>query len=226
MGFRDARGSLSYALRFRLYSEAVFDILLRDLLRKSKEESKLGRLLAVIELPKKLFRDLSPRKDDDAAYSTTDAPLPFLRHLVATISTTPGDLLMRISADSHEGYPLIRAVHASHIPLVRFLLSHGANPSLKCALAVRIAIQKRDLELVKTLVERDAEEDSMSQIIATQKRKTTAKRRRLEDRVEVTAAMLQLAVEVDARDIVEYLMDKGTRPDMRILRRMQLLGLV
>ena len=38
--------------------------------------------------------------------------------------------------------------------------------------------------------------------------------------MEVTTVMLSLAVEVDARDIVEYFMDKGARPDMKTLHLM------
>lgn len=215
---REVFFSLSYALRFRLCSEAVFDVLLRDKLNEVNEDERHRRLRGLIELPRRLFRDLSPRKDNHP-YNADDAPLPFLHHLLATLTAAPGQLVLDMN--SNDGYPLIRALHASHIPLIRFLLSHGASPALKHSLAVRIAIQKRDLALVRMLVEREAEEESTVQTTIGHKRKTSAKRRRVADRVEVTTAMLRLAVDVDARDIVEYLMDKGARPDMCILQRMQ-----
>ena len=177
-------------------------------------------------LPKRLFKDLVPPGNGDVqhAYDVNDAPLPFLRHLYAAVAPARG-LDVRMHANGEDGYPLIRAVHASHIPLVRFLLGKGAEPDLKDALAIRIAIRKRNLSLVTMLIERDGEDESYESLghmqTSGRKRKTSAKRPRLSDRVQVTNTMLKLAVEVDARDIVEYLMDKGARPDMQTLQRMQ-----
>lgn len=62
--------------------------------------------------------------------------------------------------------------------------------------------------------------------IKRQKIKKSGKRRRLEDRIEVTTAMLRLAVKADARDIVELFLSKGARPDMATLDLMRGSGLV
>jgi hypothetical protein len=86
----------------------------------------------------------------------------------------------------------VRAVQAKNIPLIRLLLAHGANP------------EKRE----KRLVERDERPKSSG----------SGKRRKLEDRVAVTAAMLTVAVKKQATDIAEWLMqEKSCVPDMRTL---------
>ena len=133
---------------------------------------------------------------------------------------------------------------------MKFLLRQGAKPGLKDSLAVRIAIKKRDPGLVRMLIERDPEDDfefipsdacrnlsesdsitgngghaeAAREVELRKKRKKSAKRRRVEDRVEVTTAMLRLAVEVDARDIVQYFLDKGARPDLSTIQRMRRIG--
>ena len=150
------------------------------------------------ELPRRLFRQLST--------SGAEA-LPHL-HLLYT-SSAPQLSTRRPNVDSHDGYPLARAVSACAVPLVRFLLDHGASPHRKDALAVRIAIKRRDLSLVRLLVEPpDAPPDE----------RRTGKRRKLADRVELTSEMLRLAVVCGAQDITEYLMnEKGCVPDLRTL---------
>jgi ankyrin repeat protein len=109
-------------------------------------------------------------------------------------------------ADSHDGYPLAHAVSAGAVPLVRFLLDHGASPRRRDALAVRIAIKRKDLALVRLLVEPpDAPPDE----------RRTGKRRRLADRVQVSTEMLNLAMMCRACYIAEYLMnEKGCVPDL------------
>jgi hypothetical protein len=100
-------------------------------------------------------------------------------------------------------------VSAGAVPLVRFLLDHGASPRRRDALAVRIAIKRRDLSLVRLLVgPPDAPPDE----------RRTGKRRKLADRVKVTSEMLRLAVMCGAQDIAAYLMnEKGCVPDLRTL---------
>ena len=150
------------------------------------------------ELPRRLFRQLSA--------SGAEA-LPHLRFLYT--SSAPRLARRRPDIDSHDGYPLARAVSAGAVPLVRFLLEHGASPRRRDALAVRIAIKRRDLSLVRLLVEPpDAPPDE----------RRTGKRRKLADRVKVTSEMLRLAVVCGAQDIAEYLMnEKGCVPDIRTL---------
>jgi len=100
-------------------------------------------------------------------------------------------------------------VSAGAVPLVRFLLDQGASPRRRDALALRIAIKRRDLSLVRLLVEPpDPPSDEHR----------TGKRRKLADRVKVTTETLRLAVECGAHDVAEYLMDeKGCVPDYRTI---------
>ncbi|KAJ7227076.1 hypothetical protein GGX14DRAFT_628092 [Mycena pura] len=157
------------------------------------------------ELPRRLFRTLSPRTD--RPYADTDAPLPLLRLLYDHPRVRPPP-----AADAHAGYALARAVHAEHVPLVRFLLARGASPRHKRGLAVLIAIRRKKLALVRMLVERTCTDDAHAG------RKRGAKRRKLEDRVIVTPEMLKAAVKAKARDIAEYFMqEKGCVPDMQTL---------
>ncbi|KAJ7104278.1 hypothetical protein B0H15DRAFT_960329 [Mycena belliarum] len=156
------------------------------------------------ELPKRLFRALGPRTDRE--YRAGDAPLPLLRYLYAAprLTHAPPD------ADSHAGYALTRAVHAEHVPLVRLLLDHGASPAHKRGLAVLVAIRRKQLSLVRMLIERTDAEPGAGK---------GGKKRRLEDRVEVTPEMLKTAVKAKARDIAEYFMEeKGCVPDMQTLQ--------
>ncbi|KAJ7903693.1 hypothetical protein B0H14DRAFT_3421872 [Mycena olivaceomarginata] len=112
------------------------------------------------------------------------------------------------NANSHEGYALTRAVHAEFVPLVRLLLAHGASPAHKRGLAVLVAVRQKKLPLVRMLVERAEAGGGRG-----------AKKRRLEDRVEVTKEMLKAAVKAKARDIAEYFMqEKGCVPDIQTLQ--------
>lgn len=111
---------------------------------------------------------------------------------------------------------MTKAVQVGFVPLVRFLLDHGATPTWKGSLAIIIAIHRKDLELVRMLVERTDTETSSS------KGKGNGKRRKLEDRVEVTPEMLRAAIKCKAQDIVEYLTrEKGCIPDMQTLLLMR-----
>jgi len=118
--------------------------------------------------------------------------------------------------NAHDGYALTKAVHAKFLPLIQFLLNHGADPQYKDCLAIRVAIRQRDLALVKLLIERDE-----SSYEPGGGRTGRRKRRKLEDRVEINRAMLRAAVKCDARDIVDYLTrEKGCVPDMQTLHMM------
>ncbi|EJU05086.1 hypothetical protein DACRYDRAFT_114365, partial [Dacryopinax primogenitus] len=158
-------------------------------------------------LPRRIFRSLpslsSPSPSNRLSPPGTSDPYPLLAHILP---------LYPYNTSSHLGYPLSMSVRAGHLPLIRLLLERGANPALKDSLAVRIAIAKRDLGLVRLLVER---EDACSRREGWGKKR---KRRRLSDRVQVDPGMLQLAVKLDARDIVQYLMERGCVPDMKTLR--------
>jgi len=156
-------------------------------------------------LPKRLFRSLPSHKEVEWSKEgeRVGDPYPLLEHILRQYP---------FNADSYSGYPLAMAVKAPHLPLVKLLLEKRANPGLKDGVAVKIAIAKKDLTLVRLLVERRDEGAS------GKGGKGRRKRRKLSDRVEVNAGMLQLAVKLDARDIVQYLMEKGCVPDMKTLK--------
>ena len=109
-------------------------------------------------------------------------------------------------SDSQEGYALTKAVAAGFVPLVNFLLGNGADPGAKGAIAVMVAIQKKDLQMVRLLVGGDLGSSG------------GAKRRRVPDRVACTRAMLQRAVKVEAQDIAQYLLERGVAPDMQTVQ--------
>ncbi|KAF8841245.1 hypothetical protein BDN67DRAFT_967441 [Paxillus ammoniavirescens] len=167
------------------------------------------------ELPRRLFRSLVSKSSTSSKsvteeWTDRDPPLPFLRYLYSCPYLHPPN------ANSHDGYALTKAVQVGFIPLVRFLLDHGATPDWKNNLPVLIAIHRKDLGLVRMLVERiDTPKSS-------QDSKPKGKRRKLEDRVVVTPEMLRAAVKYRAQDIVEYLTrEKGCIPDMQTLLLMR-----
>ena len=112
--------------------------------------------------------------------------------------------MVRPDIESHQGYPLVRAVFVGAVPVVRFLLEHGASPCRRGALPVKIAIRRRDLALVRLLVEPpEAPPDGHEKVA---------------DRVQVTSEMLKIAVISRAHDIAEYLVnEKGCVPDLETL---------
>lgn len=136
------------------------------------------------------------------------------------------------------------------VPLIEFLLDNGADPALKAGIAVKVAIQKRDLGLVRMLVERRYEPPPTStstKITSFSSRRSRlgrknevaeagmgkggenvasggAKRRRMEDRMKVTPALLQTAVRHGAMDIVDWMMrEKGCVPDMKTISMMMVM---
>jgi len=108
--------------------------------------------------------------------------------------------------DTQEGYALTKAVAVGFVPLVKFLLGNGADPEARGAIAVMVAIQKKDLQMVRLLVGGDLDSSG------------GAKRRRVPDRVTCTRAMLRRAVKVEAQEIVQYLLERGVTPDMQTLQ--------
>lgn len=152
------------------------------------------------ELPRRLFRQLS-------VSSAGAEVLSLLRYLYS--SDTKVRRWPEPDADSHDGYALVRAVNVGAIPIVRFLLEHGASPDRRKALSVKLAIKQRDLSLVRLLVE-------PSDVCPEERRR--GKRRRLADRIQVDSEMLRYAVTHGAHDIAEYLMhEKGCVPDLETL---------
>ncbi|KAH9041729.1 hypothetical protein EDB85DRAFT_2139825 [Lactarius pseudohatsudake] len=120
--------------------------------------------------------------------------LPLLRYLYGRLDR---DLSIRPIPDSHHGFPLASAVKAGAIPLVRFLLEQGASPYSKDALAVRLAVKRHDLDLVRLLI--DTSKSSSGE-------------------TGVGSDMLKFAVKFGAGDIAKYLMnEKGCVPDLETI---------
>ncbi|THV03999.1 hypothetical protein K435DRAFT_747224 [Dendrothele bispora CBS 962.96] len=172
------------------------------------------------ELPRRLFKNIKKGgKSDD--------PLPFLQVLY---SDSPQKLdidppLPPPNPNSHSGYALTKAVQTSFVPLVDFLLSHGAQPSYKEGLSVLVAIRQKDLGMVKRLIERTDSALSTSPTCSrseTSPKENPHKRRKHQDRLSPTKSMLTMAVKVGAQDIIEYLMnEKGVVPDIKTLHLLQ-----
>lgn len=184
-------------LQYPICSTDVLDVFHR-------QQRQLLDGIASLELPKWPFRSLAPKERlvDGTCPKWTDRehPLPYLEYLYGIPGLPPPN------ANSHDGYALTKAVHAKFVPLIRFLLAHGASPKCKNGLAVMVAIRRKDLSLVRMLIERQ---------------NGTTKRRKVEDRMHVTSDMLRVAVKCDAGEIVKYLMsEKGCIPDMQTLRLM------
>ncbi|KAI0951040.1 hypothetical protein AcW1_008188 [Taiwanofungus camphoratus] len=216
------RGLVSTALRYPICDQVVLEAILRSPANPYKSLSSERKSLSPVELPRRLFRNLSPRSITNGAivgrkegYDTggwreDDEPLPFLRYLYEHPQLPPP------IANSYDGYALTKAVHAGFVPLVRFLLNHGASPVYKNGLAVMVAIRRKDLALVRMLIERDGTVRGDKQTKDKNDFPASAKRRKLEDRIKVNQEMLKTAVMCDARSIVEYLMkEKGCVPDMQ-----------
>lgn len=114
--------------------------------------------------------------------------------------------------DSHQGYPLSKAVHSGSVRLATFLLDRGASPEEYGCIAAKIVIRQKDLAMLKLLVE----------YIPSKQRKS-GKKKKPKDRFKPDSSLLKLAVEVGANDVVEYLYrEKKVMPDMTTLNKMTL----
>lgn len=158
--------------------------------RKARGAARLGAL-EVGELPKRLFRNVL--EPGARPKRLRDELLPFLDYLFEHYRPCPS---------SHKGYPLCGSLteHPTSFALTRYLLDKGADPSMKDGYAVLLAIDKRDLDLVRLLVEGGWEKGGQ----AGKKRKradgpddddadrpadNSPKRRKKADRVQITSKM-------------------------------------
>ncbi|KAG2071758.1 hypothetical protein BDR04DRAFT_1015168, partial [Suillus decipiens] len=196
---------LSKLLRYPICTVDVLDMLFRM-------SSNIIPLTRIPQLPRRLFRALTPKSHAKTPlWTDQDYPLPFLKYLFTCTKIRPPDV------NSYDGYALTKAVQVGFVPLVHFLLNHGASPRCKNNISIFVAIYRKDLSLVRLLVERaDCRERSPGAL------KQKGKRKKLEDRAQVTPEMLRVAVKLDARDIVEYFMkEKGCVPDLQTLQIMR-----
>ncbi|KAH0833115.1 hypothetical protein J3R83DRAFT_12112, partial [Lanmaoa asiatica] len=123
----------------------LYPICTKDVLEAYFRRRVSGETRSAPRLPRRLFRALVRKSTE---WSDRDPPLPFLRYLYMCPHLNPPN------PNSHDGYALTKAVHVGFIPLVRFLLDHGATPVWKSNLPVMVAIHRKDLGLVRMLVER------------------------------------------------------------------------
>jgi len=199
---------LAKVLRYPICTVRALEAMYRMLDQRYRIEpqmvKELSRSAYRCDLPRRIFRHLG---SSDTTIDRDSEPLPLLRYLCKKPS---GSLYWpEVLADSSNGYPLVRAVNARFVDLIQWLLDRGADPGLRDGMAIKVAIGLKDLELMQLLVERDPVQV-----------KGGSKKRRREDRVSVTPAMLDTAVKADARDIVQYFMEKGVVPSMKTLLAM------
>lgn len=187
----------------------------------------------LLELPKHIFRNLTRAISDQTQPNSTSRQQLVITMLHELRAHRP---IYRINANSHRGYPLTMACHHGAVELIQLLLAMGADPEMKDALAVKVAIRKRNIDLVRMLVERTGDALSIPMAGGPEiapgdaKRKRDDgddvllapsgknKRRRLSDRVVITSELVGEAAKADARAIVHYFVqEKGASPDLKTL---------
>ncbi|KAF9485228.1 hypothetical protein BDN70DRAFT_681478 [Pholiota conissans] len=181
------------ALRYPMCNERELEAL--HILTKDFPRNK-----SPVQLARRFFRPLDV---PGSGWTDDSHPLPLLRYVFDNPNIPP------INPNVNKGYALVRAVHAKSIPLIQFLLDHGASPKCHENLAVVVAIRQKNLKLVKLLVER------------RDPQKRAGKKRKLEDRMTLDAGLLKVAVQAGASDIVDYIYrEKEVIPDVQTLKRM------
>lgn len=199
---RHDRKTLAHAVKYGICDLKVVHVL-------ERQAKTRGKKLKCPQLPRRLFKGVGHAKDKSAV------DLPLISYLLAEYEASP---------NSHDGYPLARAVFARHLPLIKLLLEYGADPGLKDGWAVTTAISNGDHDLVKMLVEREVERDEPTVeadvLVPTtgsgpgKKRRRVSgggggKRRKIGDRCLATSVMLETAVRSKQWAIVDYLTAKG-----------------
>lgn len=187
----------SRVIRFRLCSSQVLDIICN----RCADTTGLSK---TTEIPRHLFQHLLRLQRPSSEWSDADHPLPYLRHLHKKVP--------HLNLNSHGGYALAMAVHGGFVQLIQYLLAFGADPRRKDGLSVLIAVRKKNLHLVRLLVEP-----------GYGGKVNGAKKRKIADRIscERYPELLKAAVKCDARHIVNYLRQKGCVPDMKTLGLMR-----
>lgn len=139
--------------------------------------------LSITDLPRRLFRNHP---------STTPIP-PLLIYLFDTYSPSP---------NSHNGYPLSRAVLAKNVEVIKYLLSKGADPGMRDGLAIEISVKLGDLGMVKMLVEHQHQSSSP---VSTKEGSTPAG-----SGTEIPSRWVETAVKSGSDEIVSYFVhEKG-----------------
>ncbi|KAG8777802.1 hypothetical protein FRB91_006204 [Serendipita sp. 411] len=237
---KDLAGIISSVLRYPLCTLEVFKRFLsilpdeyRHLYPNPRQTCNAPPVLEtpmrLFKLPKRLFRDLKQSEADGDRNESTHA---FLKHLYnlppITYPNSGKTQSMLPDSNSHNGYPLAKAVMARDTRLIRLLLAHKADPNRNGGISVLLAIKNRDLQLVKLIVEGKPQRKSRKGKGISKGSDAKAKKRNSssfvgdgKDLVVVDNVMLGVAVQEEARDIVEWLVkEKGCVPDIKTLRSM------
>lgn len=124
-----------------------------------------------IDIPKRLFRNLSSSSSIASSPSPPSSSISSSRELSTSTETAFESedlpLLLHIltnlqgNPNSNKGYALAKSVLSRNSFLIEILLEYGADPTIKDYMAVMLAIGRKDLEIVKMLVERE-DESSLS----------------------------------------------------------------
>lgn len=183
------------------------------------------------DIPKHVFRKLQacavPSSRSRLSLPTSRASclnfdtidFPILRYMLVELHANP---------DSSKGYPLARAVLARHIPLIHLLLHHGADPSVRENMSVMLAIGRNDTEITRMLIEyTEPIVDVLDELVVCDSTTTAEgtacrrkrslrdtsqkprKKKRFTDRIDVTSAMLELAVKQKHEPLIQYFLAKG-----------------
>jgi hypothetical protein len=176
------------------------------------------KLLQSCQLPKRLFSSIS------------SSSFEMIKYLLEFHSAL---------ADSHGGYPLLRAIVSDEWNLVRLLLNFGADPSKDGGKAVMVCLTVNSNRRKKGLINQDEEKIRIKLLLerstkpenascetnvdrspvllsgSLRKRKPSSniippsKRKRLEDRVQILPEMVDLAISRGSWSVVQFFLDKG-----------------
>ncbi|KAJ8521140.1 hypothetical protein ONZ45_g2141 [Pleurotus djamor] len=244
---RSAHGSdlLSKALRYPLCTEPVLEALCLRLRLKGDKRSALS---SAPQLPRRLFRGLQPRTLPNDNWRDRDPPLPFLRYLYSTKSFPPPDpnshegyaltkavhtrfhTLAQLLLDNgaspklKKGLAVFVAIRMNDIKMVKMLVERDGRKAVIVDDA-HVDAGAPIAQQANFSGERAIGDGNGNSVGERGGHKVTklapGKKRRLEDRIEVTPEMLKVAVRCQAKEVVDYLTkEKGCVPDMQTLLMM------
>ncbi|WRT68022.1 uncharacterized protein IL334_004997 [Kwoniella shivajii] len=154
--------------------------------------------LSCTELPRRLFRNPS---------NVSEPVHPLIQYLFSTYTPSP---------NSHKGYPLFRAILTSNCDLVSYLLSQGADPGIRDCFALEIAISRKDLRMVRILVEPDPPDTSTKALSPNKEAVKKGKKFKLGDRVKIGTNMVEKAIQTGSKDIINYFVyEKKVMPPLQ-----------
>ncbi|PVF97220.1 hypothetical protein CPB86DRAFT_707299 [Serendipita vermifera] len=230
----DFVGIITNALRYPLCTLQVFERFLSIMppaykhLYPKPTQTPDGKIIKetptrLFKIPRRLLRGIVDGNTDSKQECRRFLDLLYSLPPVTHPGTTKPQAI-KPDSNSHDGYPLIKAVQARDKDIIRFLLAHKADPSRRDKKAVLMAISYRDLDLVKLLVE------GLQQGVVAKMEEITHPRTKSKnkvapitgDLVAVDNIMLGAAVRNGATEIVEWLVkEKGCVPDIKTLRSLE-----